>query len=91
MNNKDQQELQELLNKKQSWIQKAIKEMQRGDYKKAVQLVNFDSGCNVSMVKILEPYIPEEVNDKNDTEVSEDLEQDESTYEDVNLEDEEGR
>lgn len=82
----DQQELQKLLNKKQQWIQKAIKELQKGNHKKAAQLVNFDSGCNVSIVKMLEAYIPEEV-----VEVVEDIDDDESTYEDIKTEDEEGR
>ena len=87
MNNNDQQELQKLLDKKQQWIQRAIKELQKGNYNKAIQLVNFDSSCNTSMVKILESYIPEEVKDTNDVEILEDLEDVESTCEDINSED----
>lgn len=99
----DQQKLQELLNKKQQWIQKAIKELQKGNHKKASQLVNFDSGCNVSIVKMLEAYIPEEeveevitetvetVEEVETVEVVEDIDDVESTYEDIKTEDEEGR
>lgn len=60
MKHNDQQELQKLLKQKQTWIQSALRELQNNNYKEAVQFVNFDGGCNISIQKILESYIPEE-------------------------------
>jgi predicted metal-dependent hydrolase len=54
MTHEEEYEFQELLKKKQSWIQKAIKEIQQGNDKKAIQLINFDSGCNIELIKVLE-------------------------------------
>jgi len=86
----DQKELQSLLNKKQKWIQKAIQEVQKGNYEKATLFVNLDSGFNVSIIKMLETYYT--VSDGSvDSEPEPKLEEDETTYEDVNPEDEEGR
>ena len=54
MNDKQQYDLQELLKKKQKFIQDAIKEIQRNDISKAINYVNFDAGFSGEIIKILE-------------------------------------
>jgi hypothetical protein len=86
LNNKEQYDFQEYLKKKQIWIQKAIKEIQNGNIKTAIQCINLDAGFNIEMVKILETILPKEpVKEPEPVEIDT---TDESTYEDVNTEEE---
>jgi len=57
MNNKEQQDLQVLMQKKQKLIQNAIQAIQKGDMELGIQNVNFDAGLNLEIIKILEKNI----------------------------------
>ena len=57
LNDKEQFDLQGLLKKKQQFIQKAIAEIQKGNFEKAVFNVNIDAGFNIEINKILESKI----------------------------------
>ena len=76
----EQQQFQQLIVKKQMWLKKSIDEINKGNYELAVTLINFDSGCNIDLQKIIEKYIVPEPIEPNITEAS--------TYEDINIEDE---
>jgi len=54
LNDKQQYNLQELLKKKQKFLQMAIKEIHDNNIPKAINYVNFDTGFSGEIVKILE-------------------------------------
>jgi len=53
MNNKEQQEFQMILQQKQQWIQKAIKNIQRNDNESAIKCINIDAGLNIKLTELL--------------------------------------
>ncbi len=81
LTNNEKQEFQKIMEEKQNWLKRSITEINKENFEKAIALVNFDSGCNLRIQNILEKYIeiPEvEIEETNP-----------STYEDINIEDEE--
>jgi len=66
MTHEEEYKFQELLKKKQSFIQECIRELQKGNDEKAVKLINFDSGFNNELVKIIESEpVPDEPDNQN--------------------------
>ena len=53
MNVEQQQEFQELLKKKQLFLQKAIDSLNKKDNDRAITFVNIDSGINLKLTNIL--------------------------------------
>jgi len=54
MTREDEQKFQQLLLKKQSFVQQCIRELQQKNKDKAVKLINIDSGINIEIVKLIE-------------------------------------
>jgi len=53
LNQQEQMKLQEILQKKQKFIQKSIDAINKGNIELAVQNINIDSGLNIELINII--------------------------------------
>ena len=88
MTQQESMEIQELLQKKQKFLNKAIEALNKQDFEKALLLMNIEQGFTVTISGIIEKSVPKEEPEPSQAPEEPELTIEESTSEDVNTEDE---